>query len=176
MEIIKIGSACFKIILSKDDLQKYGAENKFENKDTLETFFEDIIHQTNEMYGYPFSESAIDAEFFESKDGGGELFLSTAKQHGKSSAVILSTGECDNLFLLCSRLKTMAEHEKSSLFTENGIYFLVIFPSKRNDNIIPVAKEFGKCVEAGKLKLWHLEEHARLLCQDNAIEVLSSFT
>ena len=176
MHIIKISPAGFKIILSKDDLQKYWVGNIFENTDASGAFFEEIIERTNTLYGNPFIEGAIDAEFFESKDGGGELFLCSSKNQIKSTVYQFTTRDSDNLFMLCSRLNRLSEHEKSTLFLQDGLYCLIIFCPRRKNNLVSIIKEYGSCNEAGKLVLWQLEEHAKLLCRDTAIETLSAFT
>ena len=91
MHIIKITPCSFKIVLSKEDLKRHGIDNILEHADLSGDFFADIIEQTNRLYGSPFKEGAIDAEFFEGKDGGGELFICSSKKVCKSTFYIFTT-------------------------------------------------------------------------------------
>ena len=84
MHIIKISPMSFKIILSKKDLQRHGVNNILEHADISGDFFAEIIEETNRLYGNPFDEGPLDADFFESKDGGGELFISKRKTQKKN--------------------------------------------------------------------------------------------
>lgn len=172
MQIIKITPNSFKIILTKEDLERCGA-GIFENQDLSDELLAEIIEKTNRLYGSPFGEGAVDAEFFESKDGGGELFISSAKHINKSTVYLFSSQSSDNLPILCKRIMSLHIHTQSTLYFESGLYFLAIFCNERSDILLSILKEYGISAEINRFKLWLLEEHASVICEKGAIERLS---
>lgn len=173
MHIIKISPVSFKIILSKEDLMRHGVDNILNHADISGDFFEEIIEETNRLYGNPFVEGAIDAEFFESKDGGGELFLVSSKKSIKSSTYLFRTESSDALISLCRRLSEQGTLFDSKLFFEGGKYSLILFCQKGNDFLVPQMKEYGTASEITLLQRWLIEEHARLIIDKGAIEHIS---
>lgn len=173
MHIIKITPVSFKIILSKEDLQRHGIDNILEKNDISGDFFAEIIDKTKALYGCPFTEGAIDAEFFESKDGGGELFLFSTKHFAKQKTILFRTEDCENLFFLCARLKSSGSTYDSRLYFDDGKYSLLIFCRGNGDNLLPILREYGNASEISKLQMWLLEEHSTLLCESCAIESMA---
>lgn len=174
MHIIKISPQSFKIILSKSDIEKYG-ELPFETADYNRRFFEDIIHKTGMLYGLSLSEETIDANFFESKDGGGELFLSVGC--GKESTYIFSTDNTEVLIGLCKCLASSGTHIPSTLYSDGGVYRLALRLCTKNAMTLAVIREYGNIEKSGDFEVWYLDEHAKVLCGENAVEkIASSFT
>lgn len=173
MHIIKITPMSFKIILSKEDLQRHGVDNIIEKNDLSGDFFAEIIEKTNALYGNPFTEGAIDAEFFASKDGGGELFICSSKSVNKSTTYLFRTESSDSLVSLCARLAASSLPYDSKLYYENGRYNLLLFYGKRDDFLVSCMKEYGSAAEISKLQMWLLLEHSRIICDKNAVERLS---
>lgn len=173
MHIIKITPQSFKIVLSKDDLRRHGVENILHHADMSGEFFEEIIRETNRIYGSPFSEGSIDAEFFESKDGGGELFICSSKSTHKSIVYLFRTDNCENLIKLCKRLLHTKLPCGSKLFHDNGRYSLLLFYQCRDSILIPIMKEFGTASEISKLQIWLLEEHETVILDKDAIHTVA---
>ncbi|MBR2021512.1 MAG: adaptor protein MecA [Clostridia bacterium] len=168
MHIIKISPVSFKIILSKEDLMRHGVENILNHADISGDFFGEIIEQTNRLYGNPFVEGAIDAEFFESKDGGGELFLVSSKKSIKSTTYLFRTESSDALISLCRRLSEQSTIAESRLFFDEGKYSLILLCQKGDDFLVSLMKEYGTVSEISLLQRWLLEEHARLIIDKEA--------
>ncbi len=171
MHIIKISPVSFKIVLSKDDLKRHGVENILNNPGFSSQFFADIIEETNRLYGAPFSEGAVDAEFFESKDGGGELFLCKSKR--KDTTYLFRTTDSDSLFDLCVRLSKNHLPSDSRLYLDEGRYSLVLFYPETDDFLLSCMKEYGKAAEISPVQKWLLEEHARTIIEKYAVERIS---
>ena len=170
MHIIKITPHSFKIILTKDELEKHG-ESILENKELSKQFFMHIIDETNRLYDNPFAQGSIDAEFFESKDGGGELFISKITSENGFS-YLYSTKNLENLISLCKRLCDNPP-QKSRLYCENDTFFLVMHFDVHNTFTLPSIKEYGDCHKISKLKSWFLEEHADVIIRENAVQTTS---
>ena len=175
MHIIKITPCSFKIVLSKEDLMRHGVDNILEHADLSGDFFADIIEETNRLYGSPFKEGAIDAEFFEGKDGGGELFICSSKKVHKSTFYLFTTYELENLISLCKRLVTKShiQNDNRLYFDNDGKYSLLIHCGKRDDTLVSVMKEYGNASEITKFKISVLEEHSLLLISENATRTIA---
>lgn len=173
MHIIKISPVSFKIVLSKEDLVRHGVDNILNHADISGDFFEEIIYETNRLYGNPFNEGAIDAEFFESKDGGGELFLYSSKKAGKKTTYLFRTNSSDSLVSLCLRLSGHHIPSDSRLFYDDGKYNLLLFYPKRDDLLLSCMKEYGTAFEVSRLQCWLLEEHAKVVLDKGAVEQIS---
>ncbi len=172
MHIIKITPVSFKIILSKEDLQKHGVENILEDERYSGEFFAEIIDRTNTLYGSPFKEGAVDAEFFASKEGGGELFISCSQKNNSHVTYLFKTKSLDNLISLCCRLLRCHSHKSSTLYYEEEIYCLLLTFDAKNDLVFSRIKEYGHLKASGEFERWSLEEYGKLLIKDNAIEQL----
>ena len=176
MHIIKISPQSFKIILSKEDLGIYGEENIFENETLSKQLLSQIIDETNRLYDNPFKEGTINAEFFESKEGGGELFITKAKHLPKSRLLVFETKNSDNVFMLCKSLCGKKISAQSTLFCLDDTYYLVVKAEDDEKRLFYTMNEFGKTHEKSEIFLWYLQEHAKILVRDDAILHLSAFT
>lgn len=170
MHIIKITPVSFKIILTREDLQRYGVENILEDERYSGEFFAEIIDRTNSLYGCPFREGSVDAEFFASKDGGGELFLSSTRNNKTPHTYLFRTNSLDNLIVLCNYLAGTHLPQHSTLYFDDNIYCLLMEYEKRDDFLISRIREFGDLKTAGKLEIWLIEEHGKIIMQNHAIE------
>lgn len=167
MHIIKITPHSFKIILSKEDLMRHGVQNIFDSKELSGEFFAEIINETNSLFGNPFISGSIDAEFFEGKDGGGELFLSSGV-FKKTVTYLFRTRDFESLLCLCKRLSDFLMPENSALYTEKGEYCLLLEYENAEKPVLPYLKEYGHAEKINKIQRWLLEEHAEAIMTENA--------
>ena len=172
MHIIKITPHSFKIVLSKEDLKTHGVENILESKSFLGDFFAEIIEETNALYGNPFANGSVNAEFFESKDGGGELFISSSCIN-KEVTYLFMTRDFEILTNLCKRLAVSSTPVDSILFASDNGYSLLLYYTETEDFVFSCLKEYGEVVEANRLKQWMLYEHAKVLIDKKAVEHIS---
>lgn len=173
MHIIKITPKSFKIILSKEDLQRFGAGNIFDYPDMSGELFTEIIERTNALYGSPFTEGAIDAEFFESKEGGGELFITKHVHKNENAVYIFTTKESDRLYALCKRLRQKDDFSESRLYHDGNVYQLVLRFLDTDEITKSVIREYGDLKKAGKMNLWQIEEHSSLICESEAVTTIA---
>ena len=174
MHIIKISPMGFKIILSKDDLKRHGVDNILDHTDISGDFFAEIIEETNRLYGNPFTDGAIDAEFFEGKNGGGELFLCKAAKTLKNTIYTFTTDDFEALIMLCKRLDSMDFTYKSRLYHDGENFILALIDAKKNPLIETYLREHGSAEEINKLKFWIIDEHAKLISKENAVGELAT--
>ena len=176
MHIIKISPVSFKIILTKEDLTRHGVENILHHTELCGDFFEEIIRETTLRFENPFRDGAIDAEFFESKDGGGELFITRGKRKSKNATYLLSCGDIERIFSLCQALYDSSfKPYKSRLFYDGENYQLLLTYKNDDSFISSFLKEYGNVSQANKLQIWVIEEHSKPLIKENAVGTISGF-
>ena len=168
MHIIKITPKSFKIILTKDELVR----GKDDIPDITDEMLKKIITETNRLYDNPFAYGTVDAEFFASKDGGGELFISKTSENGKDTCLCFVTDSSDNLSALCHRLSALDATYKSTLYLHNENYTLVL--ADVNAPLLePILHEYGKAEKVSPLRLWIIDEHAHKIIEDNAVSLIA---
>jgi hypothetical protein len=167
MHIIKITPQSFKIILTNDELIR----GKDEFCDISDDMFRHIIEETNRLYGNPFDRGTIDAEFFASKDGGGELFISLSKQN-ENMYLAFTSKSSDDLLMLCRRLAKSSGTYKSTLYYGGGEYTLVIM-CEGGGFLLSLLKEYGNARRISPLSLWVLDEHAKKIVEGNAVGTIA---
>ena len=169
MHIIKITSVSFKIILTKEDVDKYCKKYVLNDKIDSYGFYAEIKDKTDALFDYPFDELSVDAEFFESKDGGGELFL-TAIPKIKLHNYIFLTKDSDVLSSLCLRLVKFKMPVESKLYFNNDCYNLLVkFEEMPDEVIVGVMNEYGECNIVEDIYDWYLQEHAKCIFENDAL-------
>ena len=170
MHIIKITPQSFKIILTKEDLAR-DRENITEETDISEEFFRKIINETNRLYNNPFAQGTIDAEFFASRDGGGELFISRVKEN-KNTNLAFVTSSSDCLTMLCKRLAHKRNTYKSTLY-HNGEKYTLVIMGESDGILLSLMKEYGDAKEISPFFVWALDEHEEKIICDDAIGTIA---
>ena len=170
MHIIKISSASFKIILTKEDVEKYSKKYVSDDKIDSYGFFCEIKDKTDSLFDYPFDALSVSAEFFQSKDGGGELFL-TAKQKPCIHNYCFKTQSSDMLFKMCNSIGKRMKDFESKLYFYNNLYHIILcFENTPDEFLIALMSEYGEISKCLPILEWHLSEHAKCIFNVDAIE------
>lgn len=169
MHIIKISSASFKIILTKEDVEKYRKKYVADDKIDSYGFFCEIKEKTDWLFDYPFDDLSVNAEFFQSKDGGGELFF-TAKPRKSVHNYCFKTTDSDMLFKMCTRLSCEKTCCESKLcFYDNNYCLVLSFDDVPGEIIIGIMSEYGDVFKCTQLYIWHLQEHGKSIFELDAV-------
>ena len=168
MYIIKISDLSYKIILSQSDFQKYGTDI-FDGGEVSKTFFYDVIEKVNSEHTAVKKSSVIQADFFEDKFGGGELFLYFSDTSRHSSTYILQSRDFEDIITACKIINEKSPSTQSKLFYKDGLFYLALYCNEKEKEPFPALYEMGKLFKADNLFLWHLEEHASTLMEANAV-------
>ena len=139
----------------------------------MQKLFTDIIEEAGSMYGIRFDSDTIDAKFFESKDGGGELFLRTCTSENNSNTYLFKTDSSESLLMLCKDLNCRTECYESSLYYHGGYYYLVMHFPCSGPLLLPHLGEYGDVKKAEDMDIWFLSEHAKVIIENNAAERFS---
>lgn len=176
MYIIKISDSNYKIILSKTDLSKYGSD-VFGGGITSKAFFTEILEKLADDKGKLKRDCIANAEFFEDKFGGGELFISIKSNSSYFRRYIFYGKSIEEIITVSNVILQHGIDASSKLIYLNGIYHLIIFSQEENRLLTCVIGEFGKYKSASRLEVWHLEEHGRTIFNHGALrEIVGIFS
>ena len=92
---------------------------------------------------------------------------------GFNSPLIFRFKELKSLLAACKRLFHQYSHliRKSSLYLLDEEYFLILYSYLRTDEkLIKLLSEYGKYFGKGEIKLSFMNEHARCIVEDAAVE------
>lgn len=186
MELIKINSSKLKIILSAEDITELGLNP--ESKDCEDSLsmksFRDILEKARVKTGFTSGASRLYVQFYPSKDGGGEMYVTkkeyqsyisqnkhfgdTAKVPESSTYIAVFTA-FETMLRLCKRLKQDDYIGESTLYTYNDEYILILCGHSYS-NYYTYLSEYSECSVANSIKLAFIEEHGSLICKNTTVE------
>ncbi len=174
MQIIKITPRCFKAILSKNDLGAYGEKDLSDYK-WQKALLCRVISKARQLYGSEFSKKNLYAEFFQSKDGGGEIFITSKEQASATFVYLFKTQSFENLVLLCKRLYSLKKPVRSSLYLYKGNYCLTVFGDEKSTYIKNILAEYGSAELTSQNKMLHIAEFGKKICANNAVSCFATY-
>ena len=195
MEVLKISDSKVKIMLSYNDVTRFrlqDGELNYDDPKTRRKIF-DILDCVKKHYGFDYEGDKLLIQFYPSKDGGAELFVTklgilppeSAKAISKSSKIaLLNAKRSIYLFesfgdLLCAAkaVRHTNEIKDSELFiSENGSYYLGIY--ERGEIKGNIITDFAPLLEFGtpvsREKHTYILEHSERLIAADAVRLLAS--
>ena len=186
MELIKVNSSKLKIILSSADIEKLGlSSNSTDCEDNLSMeSLREILETAREQTGFVSGSSRLYIQFYPSKDGGGEMYI-TKKQYSenkfsdrhfgdssnipKENTYIAIFTSFENLLALCKRLLSDQFIGESTLYSYKKNYILKLCGYSYN-NFYSYLGEYSSSFVADNIKLAFIEEHATELCKNTTVE------
>ena len=202
MEYILINESKLKIICEKEDLLPYGinAEALEYSDASSRKFIEVLLEEAKAKHGFETSKYRVLIQLFPDTDGGCEIFVSklgllkkesetTEKKENiqKRASIepmkkIFFFEKLDFLLEACKRLSFLPHCKKSSVFyiAEKGyyLYFEHNTVGELEEYGINTLNEYSFMLEYGeaqneKENLPYLNEYAKCICKENAVEILS---
>lgn len=197
MEVLRISDSKVKIMLSYTDIAKFRLQDSDLNYDDPKTRRKvfDVLDYVKKHHGFDYEGDKILIQFYPSKDGGAELFVTklgilppaSAKTISKSGKITLLNAKRSiyafdsfrDLLSAAKAIKHIKEIKSSELLlSENGNYYLEIF--ERGEEKGSVILEFAPLLEFGALisreKYTYIIEHSECLTGGNAVELLAALT
>lgn len=187
MEIIEINSENYKIILSESDLASFGTNSKSFTSDyeSSKNVLSAILIKLYEKNGIISKPDSILVQFFPSRYGGGELFLSYKKKEYYSKRVLNRAPGCNRLhtavfesledmILLLHRFRNDKYFPKSDLFYDGRHYILCIYQNNTVKDLPDYIHEYARVCFTDELTAAKLCEHTECICKDNAAEIISA--
>ena len=195
MEIFAINKHSIKFSLTREELTLRGlsAENLDRSGTSSKRLIWELMDRARIENGFDCGDARLLVRVFPSRDGGCELFVTLHGESVRSDAVqIASKGrgilclpeEDEALFSLCRRMKAEGFHGKSKLYADEKNRLILLYGTERRlpsyikaaekrPSDFAFATEYGTVLEATDERQAYLAEHARLLCEKNAVETLS---
>lgn len=195
MEVLKISDSKVKIMLSYADITKFrlqDGELNYDDPKTRRKIF-DILDCVKKHHGFDYEGDKLLIQFYPSKDGGAELFVTKLGILSPESAKVISKSDKITLLnakrsiyvfesfvdLLCAAkaIRHINEMKDSELLlSENGNYYLGIY--ERGESKGGVITDFAPLLEFGapisREKHTYILEHSERLIGSNAVKLLAS--
>ena len=193
MEFISIGKSKLKIIMSADDMLKFGIDlSALEHNDqSAVSTLTDVIKGGGGELGFDIKSSKLYIQCYPSREGGCEMYVTKLGDLGRSREpggekrpssglrqVAYSFETLRDLISVCKRLFNIGYDEVSEAFS-CGSKFLLLLSEPEENAYIPLSefsfiREYGKSESIKNSELL-LAERGRRICSPNAVEILSSF-
>ena len=195
LEILKISDSKVKIMLSESDAKRFGlntAKVNYKDEQTRDRIW-CILDEAKDKIGFSHAGNKLLIQFYPSKDGGAELFVTKLENLPEKSERLISKADdmamlekssaiyrfCDysDLVRSCSILKKKNGIGNSELyFSENEGFYLLLEERGmiKNGGIceFAVMLEFSDKIRAERLP--YIREHCSLMIRSNAVEELAS--
>ncbi len=188
LKIEMLDQQTVKVILSQLDMEELSItyeELDYSRPDTRKIILQ-LLRRVREKTELDFTKGKLFIEAFPSQEGGCVLYLNLIEQtlsknrHEFSTPLIFSFSNIEELSKLCNKLLTRYHHLilKSALYhhTEESKYILMIYSYyKLDDKLIAIVKEHGTLIGKGNIKKCIIDEHAKLIMKEQAIETVAKY-
>ena len=195
MEVLKINENKIKIMLTPEDMKSYkltASELDYNDSATRQKVFK-ILEQVKKNYGFDHEGDKLLIQFYPSKDGGSELFVTKLglltsgdkRAISRSDRVtMLNTRRAmydfscfEDLLCAAKAISRSADIRESGLFLfENGTYYLELM--ERGESRGETVKEYAPILEfatpVAKERFPYITEHSECLAAGNAVELLAA--
>ena len=195
MEFIQIGGTKIKVMLAKEDMQRFSLDSMnidYENVETRRAFRK-ILDEVKQQTGFDIAFEQVLVQVYPSRDGGCELFVSKLPNTGKESQpyshatreitmlslrqVVYAFSALEHLLRAVLEIKKRKHSTASSLYkVEGGEWLLlleerVLSGTKRHAGELSFLEEFA-VKKIGSLRLAYIKEHAKCIISERAVETL----
>lgn len=186
MELIRISDSKLKIVLSAEDMERFGIRcdtADYANTETRRAVWA-ILDEAKKQTGFNAASHRVYIQMYPSRAGGCELYVT--KREGsicepkdevrRASLGIYRFSRMEDLLSVCVILQKHGFEGDSSAYTEGENCYLILREiRKANDALQKYAfiEEYGERL-SGAERLSYIEEYAAPICQTGAVALLSS--
>ncbi len=179
MEILPINDAKLKVLLTEEDMHRYGLAGECTDCDTAQArkVFWSILDEAKKRTGFDVAKDKVLVQLYPSKDGGCELFVTklgilsevTEKTLARSGRVAMLSVRhtayrfaslCD-LSTACAALQNIKALRQSDVYyADDGCYYLLFEERVGKDDILTPTSclgEYGECVSVRHTE--YIREH-----------------
>ncbi len=191
LKIELVDQKTVKITLDENDLNEMALSFHDEASATFETkrAVLNLISKIKDETELDLTGGKLFIEAFPDANGGCVLYVNVIDRSrgslhaqkasvGFNSPLIFRFKELKSLLAACKRLFHQYSHliRKSSLYLLDEEYFLILYSYLRTDEkLIKLLSEYGKYFGKGEIKLSFMNEHARCIVEDAAVETLVDY-
>ena len=193
MEFLNVGKSKLKIIMSDDELSRYGLSNcetGMDNPDVRRAFWR-VLELAGSEVGFDPTDDKVLVQFYPIKKGGGEIFVTKLGLLSDSSARVVSSS--DRVSILSHhrslyRFESLDDLVRASVavsrlshtsptcdvyLDSGGKYYMLVdeYGKGGESSEYPILLEFGKRLTAELSS--YICEHALCLAVGNGVELMS---
>ncbi len=193
MELLVISESKLKVMLDKEDMEKYGllgSELDYDDPPTRKKLLR-VLDDVKEQSGFDTAADKLLIQLYPSKDGGSEMFVTklgllpvSAEQSLKRSrgvgvfcrgTEIFFTPEFSHLLHMVRFCEGLRYIERSHLFFEEGHgYYLVLDQRGSGGTPSPLWPLFEYGDPIPPTRRAYIEEHTDFLIEGNAVAILTA--
>ncbi len=194
MEVIRINERKMKIMLTATDMCHFELDSGSlgEGDPSTHRAFRRLLEELHRQTGFDADDQRVSVQFFPSREGGCEMFISRATNDAATSSGLLPGGysggksifcrECafriatlDDLMALCHRLYRKKSITESRAFRDKEGYYLqlrILTPTPFSlPSELYFLSEYGSLEDSSRLGIY-ISEHGSVIASEHAIEKL----
>ena len=202
MELIRISEGKLKIMLTPTDMRQFelSTDNFYDDSEKMHRSFRLLLDEVKRQSGFEADDHRISVQYFPSREGGCEMFISNLSGEREKSTCALTPAqeiqpvtrtrgsfcrsfayrfeELGELLAVCQRLLPMDYITASSAYRDDaGRYYLFISTFAASPFATPeelyFVVEYGSIENAAQLRLY-LAEHGAVVCAEDAVGTLGA--
>ena len=202
MELIRISESKLKIMLTPTDMRQFelSTDNFYDDSEKMHRSFRRLFDEVKRQSGFEADDHRISVQYFPSREGGCEMFISNLSSDREKSSCALTPTQgmhpamhtrgsfcrsfayrfdgLEELLLVCRRLLPMDYITASSAYRDDaGRYYLFLSTFAASPFATPeelyFIVEYGTIQNASQLRLY-LSEHGRVICAEDAVGTLGA--
>ena len=202
MELIRISDSKLKIMLTPMDMRQFelSTDNFYDDSEKMHRSFRLLLDEVKRQSGFGADDHRISVQYFPSREGGCEMFISNLSGDREKSPCALTPAQgmqpmartrgsfcrsfayrfegLEELLSVCHRLLPMDYISASSAYRDDaGRYYLFLSTFAASPFATPeelyFVVEYGTIENASQLRLY-LAEHGRVICAEDAVGTLGA--
>ncbi len=171
MKHIVIGDGKLKLMLTREDLEKYSIDLHNRNGEAAETrnAFRKLLYEVGEKIGFDMFSDRFFIKFYPSADGGGEMYVSKlySLEKQRKKYYILDFARLTDVLEICKKLSDEKYSAESSVYEIDEKYYLLLSGEVK-------LSEFDNNIADERL-CSYIAEHGKALCTENAVNILGEY-
>ena len=202
MELIRISDSKLKIMLTPMDMRQFelSTDNFYDNSEKMHRSFRLLLDEVRRQSGFEADDHRISVQYFPSREGGCEMFISNLSADKDKSTCALTPAQemqpaprtrgsfsrsfayrferLEELLSVCQRLLQRDYITASSAWRDDaGRYYLILNTFTASPFATPeelyFVVEYGRLENAAQLRLY-LSEHGAVVCAEDAVGTLGA--
>jgi negative regulator of genetic competence, sporulation and motility len=202
VELIRISDSKLKVMLTPMDMRQFelSTDNFYDDSEKMHRSFRLLLDEVKRQSGFEADDHRISVQYFPSREGGCEMFISNLSPERESMTCALTPAQgiqptartrgsfcrsfayrfdgLEELLSVCRRLLPLDYITASSAWRDDaGRYYLILNTFAASPFATPeelyFVVEYGSIENAAQLRLY-LAEHGAVVCAEDAIGTLGA--
>lgn len=196
MELIRISSCKLKVMLTKNEVERFHLDPENDEGEKLHSAFRTLLSEIKADCGFDPGDGELSIQYFPSREGGCEMFISHLNEKEEKEApdslrqmreisgfhkeYAFRFSEMEELLSACKRLSSLGYiGESQAYIDEKDACFLLLgilseHPFEMPEELLFLS-EYGRQESVTDAKLY-LSEYGRSICPSSAVSILAKYT